>query len=106
MSLEDVEYLQDSLLKKEYAVLPTRQDKWVSLHPSFGLVCWCDDDDLGREFKHLEGVNFLYFGEFPDEEHAMLQAKILIIMNRLGIPALSKVPSLTPPHPPAPHHDV
>ncbi|KAL2463369.1 Histidine kinase [Forsythia ovata] len=56
MSSEDVEYLQESLLKKEYAVLPTRQDKWVSLHPSFGLVCWCDDDDLGREFKYLEGI--------------------------------------------------
>ncbi|KAL2469415.1 Histidine kinase [Abeliophyllum distichum] len=91
MSLEDVEYLQESLLKKEYAVLPTRQDKWVSLHPSFGLVCWCDDDDLGREFKYLEGVDFLYFGELPDEENVMLQAKTLIVMSGLGIPALSKI---------------
>ncbi|KAK4433814.1 protein NO VEIN [Sesamum alatum] len=91
MSCEDVAYLKESLLKKEYTVLPTRQDKWVSLHASFGLICWCDDDNLGREFQHLNGVDFLYFGESADAENKMLQAKVSTIMQRLGIPALSEI---------------
>ncbi|KAL0433044.1 UNVERIFIED_CONTAM: protein NO VEIN [Sesamum latifolium] len=91
MSCEDVAYLKESLLKKEYTVLPTRQDKWVSLHSSFGLICWCDDDNLGREFRHLDGVDFLCLGESADAENQMLQAKVSIIMQRLGIPALSEV---------------
>ncbi|KAI3459682.1 hypothetical protein Pfo_016345 [Paulownia fortunei] len=91
LSFEDVKYLKESLLKKEYSVLPTRQDKWVSLHSSFGLICWCDDDNLGREFRHLEGVDFLYFGESTDEENQMLQAKVSTIVQRLGIPALSEI---------------
>ncbi|KAK6161744.1 hypothetical protein DH2020_005125 [Rehmannia glutinosa] len=77
LSLDDVEYLKESLLKKEYAVLPTRQDKWVSLHASFGLICWCDDDSIGNEFKHADGIDFLYFGEFTDEENKTIQAKIV-----------------------------
>ncbi|KAK4489070.1 hypothetical protein RD792_004864 [Penstemon davidsonii] len=77
LSLEDVEFIKESLLKKEYPVLPTTQDKWVSLHASFGLVCCCDDDYLGAEFKHLEGVNFLYFGESTNEESRMLHAKVI-----------------------------
>ncbi|KAG8375990.1 hypothetical protein BUALT_Bualt09G0016500 [Buddleja alternifolia] len=91
LSFEDVEYLKESLLKKEYTVLPTRHDKWVSLHASFGLICWCDDDNLGREFGHLEGVDFLYFGESTEEENQMLRAKVSTIMQSLGIPALSKI---------------
>ncbi|KAK6145809.1 hypothetical protein DH2020_019678 [Rehmannia glutinosa] len=75
LSFEDVEYLKESLLKVEYNVLPSRQDKWVSLHSSFGLICWCDDDNLGKEFRHLGGVDFLYFGESTDEERKMLRAK-------------------------------
>ncbi|KAK6122876.1 hypothetical protein DH2020_043402 [Rehmannia glutinosa] len=77
LSFEDVEYLKESLLKVEYNVLPSRQDKWVSLHSSFGLICWCDDDNLGKEFRHLGGVDFLYFGESTDEERKMLRAKIV-----------------------------
>ncbi|KAK6122808.1 hypothetical protein DH2020_043451 [Rehmannia glutinosa] len=77
LSFEDVEYLKESLLKMEYNVLPSRQDKWVSLHSSFGLICWCDDDNLGKEFRHLGGVDFLYFGESTDEERKMLRAKIV-----------------------------
>ncbi|KAH6786758.1 hypothetical protein C2S52_006310 [Perilla frutescens var. hirtella] len=91
MSSEDVEFLKESLLKKEYTVLPTRQDKWVSLHSSFGLVCCSDDDNLGREFKHLRGVDFLCFGESTLEDNQMLPEKILVIMQRLGIPVLSEI---------------
>ncbi|KAL8491297.1 hypothetical protein ACS0TY_023070 [Phlomoides rotata] len=91
MSLDDVEYLKESLLKKEYTVLPTRQDKWVSLHSSFGVICWCDDYNLGREFRHLEGIDFLCFGESTDDDKQMLPAKVSNIMQRLGIPALSEI---------------
>ncbi|CAI9778566.1 unnamed protein product [Fraxinus pennsylvanica] len=86
----DIEYLKDSLLRKEYTVLPTAQDKWVSLHPSFGLVCWCDDDTLQEEFKNCNIV-FLYFGELTDEEKQVTKERISTLMQRLGIPALSKV---------------
>ncbi|KZV48452.1 hypothetical protein F511_18258 [Dorcoceras hygrometricum] len=91
LSLEDVEYLRISLLKEEYTVLPTRQDKWVSLHASCGLICWSDDDDLAREFKHFEGIDFLYFGEFTGEETQIYLAKISEIIRRLGIPTLSQI---------------
>ncbi|XP_073128056.1 protein NO VEIN [Henckelia pumila] len=91
LSLEDIEYLKVSLLKEEYTVLPTRQDKWVSLHASSGLICWSDDDDLAREFKHFEGVDFLYFGKFTGEESKIYMAKISAIIQRLGIPALSQI---------------
>ncbi|KAL9140420.1 hypothetical protein ABFS82_14G036400 [Erythranthe guttata] len=91
LSFEDAEYLKENLLKKENTVLPTRLDKWVSLHSSFGLVCWCDDDDLGTEFRDLEGVDFLHFGESTDEKNPMLRAKVSTILKRLGIPALSEI---------------
>ncbi|XP_073027988.1 protein NO VEIN isoform X2 [Primulina eburnea] len=91
LSLEDIEYLKIGLLKEEYHVLPTRQDKWVSLHASYGLICWSDDDDLGAEFKHFEDVDFLYFGKFTGEENQMHLAKISAIIQRLGIPALSQI---------------
>ncbi|GER41663.1 histidine kinase [Striga asiatica] len=91
LSLEDVVYLKESLQEKKYAILPTRQDKWVSLHPSYGVVCWCDDNDLGREFRHLHSVEFLHFGESTEEEKQSLRSKFSAIMQRLGIPALSEI---------------
>lgn len=99
MTSEDVQFLKENLLKKEYAVLPTRQDKWVSLHSSFGIVCWSDDDNLRREFKHREGVDFLYFekstlrsqSDASGEDNQMLLGKVSVAMQRLGIPVLSKV---------------
>ncbi|XP_022008433.1 glycine-rich RNA-binding protein 10-like [Helianthus annuus] len=36
-------------------VVPIAQDKWVSLHSSFGLICWCDDEKLADEFEELNG---------------------------------------------------
>lgn len=91
-----IEYLKDSLLRKEYTVLPTAQDKWVSLHPSFGLVYWCDDDTLQKEFKSCNDIVFLYFGELTDEEKQVSKERISTLMQRLGIPALSKVLSPSP----------
>lgn len=84
-------YLKECLLQSEFRVLPALQDKWVSLHPSFGLVCWSDDDTLKKEFKHSENIEFLYFGELTDDEKEMLQTKVSVLLQNLGIPALSKV---------------
>ncbi|CAK9136536.1 unnamed protein product [Ilex paraguariensis] len=91
LSSEDVEYFKESLLKMQFKVLPTAQDKWVSLHPSFGFVCWGDDEKLKKEFKYHDNIDFLYFGDLSDEEKEMLLAKVSILMQRLGIPALSEV---------------
>ncbi|KAK1591395.1 hypothetical protein Q3G72_006995 [Acer saccharum] len=88
---EDVVHVKDSLVKLEYTVLPTTQDKWVSLHPSFGLVCWCDDKKLRKRFKHLDSIDFIYFGELGDHEQELLQTKVSTLMQTVGIPALSEV---------------
>lgn len=91
LSVEDVTYLKECLSKLEFPVLPTVQDKWVSLHPSFGLVCWCDDKKLKKEFKHSDNLDFLYFGELVEDDKEMGQEKISILMKNLGIPAISEV---------------
>ncbi|PSS35677.1 Striatin like [Actinidia chinensis var. chinensis] len=91
LSPEDIAYLKECLLKLEFAVLPTVLDKWVSLHPSFGLICWCDDEKLRKEFKHVDDVDFLYFGELNDDEQEILRVKVSVLMQNLGIPALSEV---------------
>ncbi|BFG15404.1 hypothetical protein CerSpe_016780 [Prunus speciosa] len=91
LSAEDVVYLKDSLTKIECTVLPTVQDKWVSVHPSFGLVCWCDNKKLSKQFKHLDCIDFLYFGELSKDDEEMLCTKVSVLMHTLGIPALSEV---------------
>ncbi|TKY59983.1 hypothetical protein E2542_SST17078 [Spatholobus suberectus] len=96
LSVEDVTYLKECLSKLEFSVLPTVQDKWVSLHPSFGLVCWCDDKKLKKEFKHLDNLDFLYFGELTEDDKEMVQEKISILMKNLGIPAISEVVTREP----------
>ncbi|CAN4120815.1 unnamed protein product [Withania somnifera] len=88
---EDIGFLKEGLLTKDYLVLPTAEDKWVSLHPSFGLICWCDDDNLRKEFQYFDNVKFLYFGQLNDEEKEILRTKVSMFMHKLNIPALSKV---------------
>lgn len=95
LSSEDIVYLKECLLKLEFTVLPTVQDKWVSLHPSFGLVCWCDDEKLRKEFKHSDNLDFLYFGNLSDDEKERLQAKVSVLMQTLGIPSISEVKTLS-----------
>ncbi|CAL2227485.1 unnamed protein product [Prunus armeniaca] len=90
LSAEDIVYLKDSLTNIECTVLPTVQDKWVSLHPSFGHVFWCDDIELRKQFMHLDGVDFLYFGELSNADVEMLFKKVSILLKALGIPALSE----------------
>ncbi|XP_020260578.1 uncharacterized protein LOC109836938 [Asparagus officinalis] len=83
--------LKENLLKVENTVLPTLQDKWVSLHPSFGLICWPDDDELKHQFKHSDGIDFLHFGELSKEDKEKLCGRIAALMRDLGVPALSEV---------------
>ncbi|CAI9290486.1 unnamed protein product [Lactuca saligna] len=91
LSSEDIGYLKKSLHKKKTTILPTVQDKWVSLHESFGLLCWCDDEHLKKEFKNLNNVDFLSFGDLNPEEQQILQDKISVLLRKLGIPLLSEV---------------
>ncbi|MCD7453280.1 hypothetical protein HAX54_020359 [Datura stramonium] len=88
---EDISFLNEGLLTKDYLVIPTAEDKWVSLHPSFGLVCWCDDDKLRKEFQYFDNIKFLYFGQLNDEEKEILRTKVSMFMHKLNIPSLSQV---------------
>lgn len=87
---EDIASFRESLAKPEFTVLPTVEDRWVSLHPSFGLVCWVDNKKLQKEFKNLIGIDYLHFGKLSEDEH-MLHTRISNILRDLGIPSLSDV---------------
>ncbi|KAI5654604.1 hypothetical protein M9H77_31791 [Catharanthus roseus] len=76
----DVEYLRESFLKREYAVLPTEQDTWISLHPSLGVIS-------SQQYRSP------LFRVLQFNEKEMLQTKIAALLRRLGIPALSGVVS-------------
>uniref|UniRef100_A0A0V0IZL0 Putative ovule protein n=1 Tax=Solanum chacoense TaxID=4108 RepID=A0A0V0IZL0_SOLCH len=91
LRFEDVDFLEKSLKEKQYLILPTAKNKWVSLNQSFGLICWCDDDKLRTEFEHFDNINFLYFGELNDENKEILRTKVSIFMRRVNIPSLSEV---------------
>ncbi|KAK1272823.1 hypothetical protein QJS04_geneDACA012207 [Acorus gramineus] len=90
---EDYFDLKQCLCDLENTVLPTMENKWVSLHPSFGLICWCDDEELGGQFTHSSGVNFLHFGELNTDEKKMLSGVVAHLMQQIGIPALSEMVS-------------
>ncbi|GKB92564.1 histidine kinase-, DNA gyrase B-, and HSP90-like ATPase family protein, partial [Tanacetum coccineum] len=91
LSSDDVDYMKKIMEEKELKILPTVKNKWVSLHQSFGLICWCDDEELRKEFMNLNGIDFLRFGELTDLEKQMLQTKVSVLFQRLGIPSLSEV---------------
>ncbi|KAI3791107.1 hypothetical protein L2E82_04713 [Cichorium intybus] len=91
LSSEDIDYLKKTMTEKETRILPTVQDKWVSLHESFGLLCWCDDEHLKKEFKNLNNLDFLSFGDLNPEETQFLHDKISVLLRNLGIPSLSEV---------------
>lgn len=63
----------------------------MSLHPSFGLVCWADDDDLKHQFQNSSAIEFLQFGELSLDDKQTLCVRVASLMDILGIPALSKV---------------
>lgn len=88
---EEIVDLKDALLKPEIAILPTLKEKWVSLHPSFGLVCWSGDEELVEQYGHLDDVFLIYFGELDSAEKEMLEGKVATLMQHIGIPSLSEV---------------
>lgn len=93
-SSENVVHFKERLSELEYTVLPTENDKWVSLHSSFGLVCWCDDEKLKKRFKKKDNIEFINFGVNDDEEQEVLQTKVPGLMHSLGIPSISEVNNL------------
>lgn len=88
---EEIVLLRESLRKVENTVLPTMQDRWVSLHPSFGIVCWSDNEELREQFKHSHNVNFLQFGELSNDDMEVLSGKLSTLLQKLGVVALSEV---------------
>ncbi|KAG8098632.1 hypothetical protein GUJ93_ZPchr0013g37538 [Zizania palustris] len=80
---DDILFLKESLQKLETTILPTLADKWVSLHPSFGLVCWVDDDELKQHFENYSNVDFIQFGELSYEDKQMLHGRIAALMKSL-----------------------
>nr|POE62217.1 hypothetical protein CFP56_39543 [Quercus suber] len=88
---EDIIYLKEHLMKINCAVLPTEYDKWISLHPSFGLVCWSDNLKLWKQFKHFDKIEFLYVSKLSEDEKQILRTKVSVLMQTIGIPALSDV---------------
>ncbi|KAK1285568.1 hypothetical protein QJS10_CPB20g01144 [Acorus calamus] len=90
---EKVAHLKESLHEINNTVLPTVQDKWVSLHPTFGLVCWPDDEELWVQFEHSEDVNILQVGEISDAKRKLLSENFALLMQNIGVPSLSEIVS-------------
>ncbi|KAJ0964906.1 hypothetical protein J5N97_026044 [Dioscorea zingiberensis] len=90
---EEILNLKDSLLKPENAILPTMKEKWVSLHPSFGLVCWSGDEELVEQYRNVDDVFLIQFGDLDGSEKEMLHGKVATLMQQIGIPSLMEVVS-------------
>ncbi|XP_020577355.1 uncharacterized protein LOC110022648 [Phalaenopsis equestris] len=93
VSPDQISELKDNFAKLENTVLPTEQDKWVSLHPSFGVICWSDSGELKKIFKYSDGVDFIQFGDLSVEENVMLLGSVATFFHNIGVPALSKIVS-------------
>ncbi|MCO5599437.1 hypothetical protein L7F22_053541 [Adiantum nelumboides] len=51
--------LKEAFHSKESPIIPTTQNKWASLHSSARLVCWCDDEAIGRQFLTSDKVLYV-----------------------------------------------
>ncbi|XP_022980319.1 uncharacterized protein LOC111479725 [Cucurbita maxima] len=72
-------------------VLPTEQDKWVSLHPSTGIVCWCDDKELKQQCKNMGKIYFVDFSEIDSDKTEVFRAQFSHLLKALGVPLLSEI---------------
>ena len=80
-------YLKECIGSSEFTVLPTEQDKWVSLHPSTSIVCCCDDKRLRQQCKNMGKIDFVYFGEIDNVRTEAFSQ----LLKALGVPLLSEV---------------
>ncbi|KAI7727548.1 hypothetical protein M8C21_003852, partial [Ambrosia artemisiifolia] len=78
LSFEDIEMLKRKLEEKKMKVLPTAQDKWVSLHSSFIHLGSCVGVMMKSLLRNLR-------------KKEMLEVKVSFLMKNLGIPAISEV---------------
>jgi hypothetical protein len=92
---KEISRWKDCLHDLGNSVLPTMQDKWVSLHPNFGLVCWYDNAEIGEQFKHCNGVYFLCIDAGGKRKKTKakdkVRAKLITFMRAMGISSLSEV---------------
>ena len=88
---EEIVLLRECLRKVKNTVLPTVNDRWVSLHPSFGIVCWSDNNELQEQFEHSQKVHFIHFGKLSNNDKELLRGKVGSLLQKLGILALSEV---------------
>lgn len=93
---EDMAYLKECIGSSEFKVLPTEQDKWVSLHPSTGIVCCCDDKELRQQCKNMGKIDFIYFGEIGNDKTEVFQAHFSHLLKALGVPLLSEIVTREP----------
>ncbi|KAG7028754.1 hypothetical protein SDJN02_09935, partial [Cucurbita argyrosperma subsp. argyrosperma] len=87
LSSEDMAYLKECIGSSEFTVLPTEQDKWVSLHPSTSIVCCCDDKILRQQCKNMGKIDFVYFGEIDSVRTEAFSQ----LLKALGVPLLSEI---------------
>ncbi|XP_022924460.1 uncharacterized protein LOC111431955 isoform X2 [Cucurbita moschata] len=88
---EDTAYLKECIGNSEFMILPTEQDKWVSLHPSTGIVCWCDDKELKQQCKNMGKIYFVDFGEIDSDKTEVFRAQFSHLLKALGVPLLSEI---------------
>ncbi|XP_078441765.1 histidine kinase-, DNA gyrase B-, and HSP90-like ATPase family protein [Wolffia australiana] len=93
MDDEEISLLRKSLRNLENTVLPTMLDKWVSLHPSFGIICWSDNNELQEQFTDTPNINFIHFGELSGHDQEILSKKVSVLLQKLGVVALSEIVS-------------
>lgn len=91
-------YLKECIGSSEFTVLPTEQDKWVSLRPSTGIVCFCDDKRLRQQCKKVDKIHFVYFGDISNSKTEVFQTELSNLLKVLGVPLLSEVGLSYPRH--------
>ncbi|KAH9288605.1 hypothetical protein KI387_032722, partial [Taxus chinensis] len=91
---KEISRWKDCLHDFKCSVLPTTQGKWVSLHKRVGLVCWCDDVELGNQFRNCDGMYFIHLhagGKFDEiRGKDTVPNKVITLMCAMGIPSLSE----------------
>eukprot|EP00253_Pinus_taeda_P027075 PITA_27075 len=91
---KEISRWKDCLHDLGNSILPTMKDKWVSLHPNFGMVCWYDDAEIGEQFKQCNGVHFLCIdagGKQKKKTKDRVRAKLITFMRAMGVSSLSEV---------------